>query len=55
MKRKLDQSKIENCSSDKNKWNRIIMDKKNNIVEEKIHKALYQMCYFMPGPSFLSL
>ena len=41
MKRKLDQSKIENCSSDKNKWNRIIMDKRNNIVEEKIHKAPY--------------
>ena len=32
MKRKLDQSKIENCSSDKNKWNRIIMDKEHNLV-----------------------
>ena len=35
MKRKLDQNEIENCSSDKNKWNRIIIDKDANIVGDK--------------------
>ena len=42
MKRKLDQSKIENCSSDKNKWNRIIMDKEHNFVDGKIYQVIYQ-------------
>ena len=43
MKRKLDQSEIENCSSDKNKWNRIIIDKDANIVGDNRSYVLSQI------------
>ena len=53
MKRKLDQSKIEICSSDKNKWNRIIIDKGNNIVEEKMYNNTLIPCYITVGSTFI--